>query len=71
MKRVKVVIERHPDGFVAYPVGLNGVVVGEGDTLDEALSDVRSAIQFHVETFGRRAFSDAPSEIVLADVAVP
>jgi len=27
--------------------------VGEGDTYEEALNDVRSAILFHVETFGR------------------
>ena len=51
----KVVVERHPDGVVAYPVGLNGVVVGEGDTIDQALRDVRSAIRFHLETFGRQA----------------
>lgn len=50
---MKILIERHPDGFVAYPLGLKGVVVGQGDTYDEALLDVRSAIRFHIETFGR------------------
>ena len=25
---------------------------GEGDTCDEAIADVKSAIRFHVETFG-------------------
>jgi len=49
---IKIVVEKHPDGYVAYAVGMNGVVVGEGDTYDKALADVRSAIQFHVETFG-------------------
>jgi len=49
---VKIVVERHPDGFVAYPLGLKGVVVGQGDTFDEAVADVSSAIRFHVETFG-------------------
>jgi hypothetical protein len=34
---------------MAYPIGLNGVVVGEGDTYDAALSDVRSVIKFHIE----------------------
>jgi predicted RNase H-like HicB family nuclease len=48
----KVIIEKHPDGYVAYPLGLKGVVVGEGDTYEQALEDVRSAIAFHVETFG-------------------
>jgi len=52
MKQVKVVVERHPDGYVAYPLGLKGVVVGQGDTYDAALADVRSAIRFHIETFG-------------------
>ena len=47
MKHFKVVVEQHEDGFVAYPVGLNGVVVGQGNTEAEAMADVRSAIQFH------------------------
>jgi predicted RNase H-like HicB family nuclease len=33
-------------------VGLRGVIVGEGDTRAEAIADVTSAIQFHVETLG-------------------
>ncbi|MEK7671113.1 MAG: type II toxin-antitoxin system HicB family antitoxin [Bacteroidota bacterium] len=49
----KVVVEKNPDGYVAYPLGLKGVVVGQGDTYEEALSDVKSAIQFHIETFGK------------------
>jgi predicted RNase H-like HicB family nuclease len=43
-------VEKHPDGFVAYPLGLKGVVVGEGDTAEEALGDVKSAVRFHIET---------------------
>ncbi len=56
MTNIKVVVEKHPDGYVAYPLGLKGVVVGEGDTYETALSDVTSAIQFHVETFGKDVF---------------
>ncbi|MFN3420318.1 MAG: type II toxin-antitoxin system HicB family antitoxin [Armatimonadota bacterium] len=52
MRQVKVVVEKHPDGYVAYPLGLKGIVVGEGDTFGEALTDVVSAIRFHIETFG-------------------
>ena len=52
MKQYKVTVERHPDGYVAYPLGIRGVVVGEGETYEEALADVKSAIQFHVESFG-------------------
>lgn len=65
---VKVVVEKHADGYVAYPLGLNDVVVAEGDSLDEALKNVRSALRFHVETFGRAAFADSPAEFVVADV---
>jgi predicted RNase H-like HicB family nuclease len=58
MKSVKIIVEKHADGYVAYPLGLKGVVVGEGDTYEEALADVNSAISFHVETFGAAAFED-------------
>ena len=53
VKPFKVVVEKHPEGYVAYPLGLKGVVVGEGDTYEEALGDVKSAIRFHIETFGQ------------------
>ena len=52
MKQFKIIVEKHPDGYVAYPIGLKGVVVGEGDTYEDALADVKSAIKFHTETFG-------------------
>ncbi len=52
MRQFKIVVEKHPDGYVAYPLGIKGTVIGEGDTFDEALADVKSAILFHLETFG-------------------
>lgn len=52
MKQFKIVVEKHPDIYVAYPLGLKGVVVGQGDTYEAALADVTSAMQFHLETFG-------------------
>ena len=54
----KVVVEKHPDGYVAYPLGLKGVVVSEGDSYEEALSNVKSAIKFHIETFGNEIFEE-------------
>ncbi|HBL31632.1 MAG TPA: hypothetical protein DD490_32825 [Acidobacteria bacterium] len=60
---VRVIIEQHVDGFVAYPVGLRGVIVGQGDTREEAIADITSAMQFHVETFGAAALE--PEEPVL------
>jgi predicted RNase H-like HicB family nuclease len=58
MRSVRVVVEKHPDGFVAYPLGLKGVVVGEGNTAEEALADIQSAIKFHIETFGDEVLED-------------
>ncbi len=61
MQTLKIIVEKHADGYVAYPLGLKGIVVGEGDTYEEALADVRSAIQFHIETFGPQIFeTDSP-----------
>ncbi|MBM2826923.1 MAG: type toxin-antitoxin system HicB family antitoxin [Dehalococcoidia bacterium] len=61
MRQFKVVVEKHPDSYVAYPLGLKGVVVGEGDTYEEALADVKSAIRFHIKTFGDDVFElDSP-----------
>jgi predicted RNase H-like HicB family nuclease len=60
-KQFKVIVEKHSDGYVAYPLGLKGVVVGEGDTYEDALADVKSAIQFHIETFGTEVLeTDTP-----------
>lgn len=58
MKKLLIVVEKHPDGYVAYPLGLKGVVVGEGDTYEDALADVKSAIRFHIETFGQEVLEE-------------
>ncbi len=60
MRQVKIIVEKHPDGYVSYPLGLKGVVVGQGDTYEEALSDVKSAISFHIETFGKEVLDVDP-----------
>ncbi|HZT99616.1 MAG TPA: hypothetical protein VFA10_08165 [Ktedonobacteraceae bacterium] len=67
MKRIKVIVEKHSDGYVAYPLGMKGIVVGEGDTYESALADVESAIRFHIETFGRDVF-DVESPVLEAYV---
>lgn len=71
MRSFKIVVEHHEDGYVAYPVGLQGVVIGEGNTVDEALADVRSAIRFHLDTFGDKAVEEEPIDVVLADLSIP
>ncbi len=56
--KIKLIIEKHPDGYIAYPLGMKGIVVGQGDTYEEALKDVTSAIKFHIDTFGKDVFED-------------
>ena len=60
MMQVKIIVEKHPDGYVAYPLGLKGVAVGQGDTYEEALADVKSTIAFHIETFGPEVLEIEP-----------
>jgi predicted RNase H-like HicB family nuclease len=72
MRQFKIVVEKHPDTYVAYPLGLKGVVVGEGETYEDALADVKSAIRFHVETFGAEAVEIDPPilEAFIAEAGV-
>jgi predicted RNase H-like HicB family nuclease len=60
MRQIKIIVEKHPDGYVAYPLGVKGVVVGEGDTYEDALADVKSAIKFHIESFGSEVLEIEP-----------
>lgn len=58
MNSLKIIIEKHEDGYVSYPLGLKGVIVGQGDTYEDALADVKSAINFHIDTFGAEVFEE-------------
>lgn len=69
MNQFKIIVEKHAEGYVAYPIGLRGAVVGQGDTYEEALTDVKAAIKFHIETFGAEAFADDESPVLEAFVA--
>jgi len=68
VRSVKIIIEKHPDGYVAYPVGIKGVIVGQGDSYEEALRDVQSALKFHLETFGPDSL-DTEEPVIEAFVA--
>jgi predicted RNase H-like HicB family nuclease len=72
MRQVKIIVEKHPDGYIAYPLGVKGVVIGEGATYEEAVADVRSAIKFHIETFGAEVIESQPLvlEAFVAEAAV-
>ena len=71
-KHIKMIVEKHSDGYVAYPVGIQGAVVGQGDTYDEALADARSAVAFHIETFGADVLDDENPvlEVFIAEAAL-
>jgi predicted RNase H-like HicB family nuclease len=73
MQQVKVIVEKRADGYVAYPLGVKGVVVGEGNSYEEALADVKSAIRFHIETFGADVSpDDSPLlEVFVAEATFP
>jgi predicted RNase H-like HicB family nuclease len=72
MQSFKIIVEKHPDGYVAYPIGLKGAVVGEGDTYEEAVADVTSAIEFHIETFGTEVIEteDPILDVFIAEAGV-
>ena len=69
-RKFKVVVEKHEDGFVAYPLGLRqGVaILGQGDTFEEALADVTSAIRFTLEASPENEIFD--DELPVLDAAV-
>jgi predicted RNase H-like HicB family nuclease len=69
MKEIRIIVERHSDGYIAYPIGIKGVVIGEGDPFEKALADVKSAIKFHLETFSDEIIE--PNNILETYVAAP
>jgi hypothetical protein len=72
---IKIVVVRHEHGYTAYPLEgqIQGAVVGEGSTYQEAYNDVVSALNAHVETFGPEALeADFPiMEAYIAEHLVP
>ena len=73
---LKIIVEKHSDGYIAYPLGLaRSVILGQGDSYDEALADVHSAIAFHIETFGLNSLElddeDPILEAYVAETAFP
>lgn len=71
-RRLQIIVEKHSDGYVAYPVGLKGIVVAQGESYEDALADVRSAIEFHIETFGPEVLEedDPVTEVRVAETVL-
>ena len=71
-RRIKLIIERFEDSYVAHPLGLRGVVVAQGDTFDEALRQAESAVESHLDAFGPEEFEEAEEvqEVFVAEILV-
>ena len=73
MHQIKIIVEKHNDYYVAYPLGIKGACVGQGDTYDEVIKDVVGAIRSHVAAFGEDVIEDLDSpvtEVFLAETDV-
>jgi len=72
MRKMKAIIQKTEDGYVAYPVGLKGIVVADGNTYEEAYNNLKEVIMFHIETFGSEVIEETSVEATfLADIEVP
>ena len=60
---IKYVVEQHIEGYIAYPLGVQGIVLGQGESYEEALTDAKSALKFHIETFGEEVLENESSII--------
>lgn len=71
-RRFKIVVQRSAEGYIAYPLGLKGVVVTDGETFEDALRNIQAAIAFHVETFGKEVLEDIvdPQDVYLTETEV-
>lgn len=71
-RRFKIIVQKSEEGYIAYPLGLKGVVIGDGDTFEEALENISSAIAFHIETFGSEVLEETadPGDIYIAEAEV-
>ena len=58
LRTFKFIVERHSDGYLAYPLGLTGVVMGQGDSFEAALYGAKSAVRAHIEAFGAQTLED-------------
>ncbi len=68
MKPVKIVVEKHKDGYVSYPLDLKIIVVAQGYTYEEVMADIKSASQFHMVNYGSKVL-DKDIPILEASIA--
>lgn len=51
---VRIIISKEKDGYTGTVHGIDGVVVGQGASEEEALRETVSGLKFHLETFERQ-----------------
>ena len=70
--KFSVIVEKDKDGYFAFCPELQGCYT-QGDTYEEALREVRSAVRFHLETFGPEVLEEAAEteEVFIAETEVP
>ena len=76
MRKLRFIVEKHADGYVAYPLGLKpGVaILGQGETFQEALEDAASAVGFTLESLVEDDVFErepGPAEVFIAEAEVP
>ena len=71
-RRFKIIIQRTPERYAAYPIGLRGVVVSDGETFEGVLANVKQAITFHIETFGEDVLEGlaSPEDLTVMETEV-
>ena len=58
MRTSKFIVEKRGNAYIAYPLGLKGIVEGQGDSYEQALQDAKSAARSHIETSGGESCGD-------------
>ena len=56
---IKVVVEKQANEYVAYPLGAVDGIAGHGSTHEEALADLRFAIESNVQEYGGEVLAGA------------
>jgi hypothetical protein len=65
---IKLIVERHPDTYIAYPLGIVGACVSQGDTYEEALAEVKVMLKELVDIYGEELFDDNENPVMEAFV---
>ena len=70
-RKISVVIEKDENGYYSYAPELKGCQT-QGDTLDEAMANIREAVELYLETLDGEQRQELSSlEIMTATVEVP